>query len=630
MRYFRGSSTSLGVSLYGIPQNMHPNDALLGTSLFSDYILRVCHLSGVVLTHDYFAAVEPSHRSTASDDVRQSGKVEVQQYSVEDDVRKYSHSIAAAISYLGQGLPSPNPGDRGFLHIDFEGTLRAPTAPVYTYTDVSVVDFLVRAIDQRSGALQRIYAVIAPSGNVFPSPLHVSNWYSWAGNIVDLVKLNTQAYRDSHGVYLPATIGGPKMQRFLDWGPAYFHAIESISGKFSHDSVVLEWIEWYSNVFGQVRKCTVKCTLRAVQRPSSFWEGNVYLPRCFDLSYSFHCESQWYAWTGVGPVYGTLTPTTSYVSDVADIISVPNFPLNTPGGALSDPPDISSLFEEAQKCLERARVGCGSSTVELLRELREVSANWIEFAGEFSEVFELLPLDILRQYAGYFNNSGKGFLHGLRAVLKAISSAYIALSFSISPLVSTGEDLSATALALSERLSTFEPRRIRSGRVNITPSPSLFEGLLIFPEKMTVVSACNIGVPFSGDIPGTLQLDSTGALPLPSRFWDLAPWSWAIDYFTRFQDRIESVEAIILLSLWRADGFTHSVSFTISDQSVIDWLQAHGYEVEPSTLPDFRCYMREVSALIPFLCLREEYHLADTDVRPNWLILAALALSFAL
>lgn len=581
-------------------------------------------------TSEYLPTVAAAHQSSPEDEVTVQGFTEKQSYSVISDIAKFSHPVAATISYLSTGFPNTNAGDNGFLHLNTDATLRKITDPVYTHTPSTLVQLSVRPFNQRSGALLYLYSVFDLFGNALASPLHVDYWYSYLGEVMDVVTRNNTEYINANGSFLPATIGAPKMVQFADWGPFFFHALEMIEGSGTVNAVRLHWIEWYSNFYGQYRKCEVFANFRLIPHPSKP-HGNPYLRDCFDVSYSYHCESQWYQNTGIGPVHGTLTPTSSFVSDV-DGVFEPGFcfPLRMAGGGFSTPPDISRLYRDGQLGLERLRVGCATSTVRLLETLRDVATNWVEFAGEASEIFSLIPLDIWEKYAGYFDNGGTGFLDGLADLLKALSSAYVEGQFSIAPLGRTGEDVPATIEALLGKLPEFNPRRIRSGRVKIKPAPEIFDGLFFTVSTVEVVSSCNIGIPFTGEIPVAASLDNIGVLPLPSRFWDLAPWSWCIDYFTHFQARLESVETILLLSIWRADGFTHSVHFKVPADQVAATLRDSGIDIDLSTPGHLDCYMREISALIPFLSLRETYHLADSDMKPNWLILLALLLSFAI
>jgi hypothetical protein len=93
---------------------------------------------------------------------------------------------------------------------------------------------------------------------------------------------------------------------------------------------------------------------------------------------------------------------------------------------------------------------------------------------------------------------------------------------------------------------------------------------------------------------------------------------------------LEAVEAIFLLSLWRASGFGHSVTLTMEEEDFIRILRSFGLEPVDGKSIAFTGYMREVSALIPFLALREDYSLADSERNISWTIILAILLTFAL
>jgi hypothetical protein len=653
MKFLHRPNTTVGVVLSDLPL-VAASDPVLTSSYLAPF-LRTCYIPRTVDAQALCPVIVDPYRSDGPEYTEVLGLTAKQVYDPRTDVAKYSHPVAAAISYLGEGYPSPHPGDNGFLHIGSESRVRRRTPTLHNTMTGSFGDLPYSGLQSGSAFYVPFYSQIMPNGTVLAYPIHTYNVFAGGGSLPKNLRSWDQSIVERF--HLPFTVGGPKVCNLQYLGGLVAAFLESISMVASGDSIRIEWVEWFVNYLqGRARRLVVSLEINLLPIKGVF-DYDTYSWQGLEIYYHGHSTSQWYTVLapGFGSEYSTLTPDVQYSSTFSHHSGVnvtKALPLNLIGGS-TQVVDLSRMYSDAATALERMRVGSATSCGRIADRLRLLSADWVEFAGEFDDFMGVIDPEAYRSISGYFAEPrghptvswwnliksegslssrlsvGMSKLDVLRNAIKGISALYVAGRFSITPAVQNVSDIHALGKTLRRKLDLFKPRRIRSGPVVLSPSEQLFDGLLVRPNQVTINSACSIGDPYTGEVPSVLLSDSLGVFPKPSRWWNLAPWSWAIDMFTHFQGRIEAVETIFFLSLWRARGFTHSVKFSIEGERFNEILSAYNLEAVDSDA-SFECYMREISALIPFTALREEYHLADVDASPDWTILLAVLLTFVL
>jgi len=637
MRFLTGNSVRIGVGLENLP-SIASQDSNFPASMFFDYISRMFMPDQMPLAEYCPVVPAPLRRGSL---VKIPGRLRKQVYDSRKDIDNYSHPIAAAISYLGEGFPSPPMGMNGVLHVDLDGVVLPLSAPLYTSSTGLWYDLDTTTLGTGRNYIQAVYALVDSAGNSLPPYWWVHNRYIGGGNLFDNLRSAKESFATSRGQKFLGYDDAPRVLEIMNWGPDYRHGLSALAFETaSPDHIVIRWTEWFANIYNgstATRRLDCILTIHLVDVPPQYdyptWQWS---PK--RLSYSMTGNSQWFTRDSSPGFTDSLVPGVAFVTSHSGSLENQCFPTHVVG-YMDSIPDLRLVLDDVEQCLFRSRVGVATSTASLLDTIRGLTANWVEFAGEFGEVFELLPSVLsliddlsLKTSAGSVFVALEKDLPTLRKTLKALASGHLLVQFGLKPVAQSARDLEAAAQRASDLIESISDKlkiRVRSKKKLLVPSAELYAGLVFHPKRIEVHSSCEIDSPYSGHVPTLLSLDTFGVLPTPSRLLDLAPWSWAVEYFVKYQSRIEAVECIILLSIWRASGFCHSVTFQTPRDETLAMLKLFG-ATHSGADSGFTGYMREVSALIPFLALRESYALADTATTPNFGILIAILLSFAL
>jgi hypothetical protein len=116
-----------------------------------------------------------------------------------------------------------------------------------------------------------------------------------------------------------------------------------------------------------------------------------------------------------------------------------------------------------------------------------------------------------------------------------------------------------------------------------------------------------------------LALDSNGLLPLPSRLWDLIPFSFVADWFTGMSDRLRSAEIYAFSNFFTFDYLIHSYWVMQDNSASFPLLTA----VTPVTSSWYR---RELSRIIP-RPQDSPFNFDSQPVRVNYLTAGSLIVS---
>lgn len=104
-----------------------------------------------------------------------------------------------------------------------------------------------------------------------------------------------------------------------------------------------------------------------------------------------------------------------------------------------------------------------------------------------------------------------------------------------------------------------------------------------------------------------LALDQSGLLPSMARVWDLVPFSFVIDWFTKLSDRFDDVDRMLERAFLDVDYYVHSFTYTLQ----LDDEFIYPYRSLSGNPPQLRVYIREKS--------RHSHYCGNTgrfDLRP--------------
>lgn len=129
-----------------------------------------------------------------------------------------------------------------------------------------------------------------------------------------------------------------------------------------------------------------------------------------------------------------------------------------------------------------------------------------------------------------------------------------------------------------------------------------------FPDELTFPAHVSLNVHTKVVVPGALSpfarqvlgIDALGLSPSLSNFWDLVPYSFAVDWIANIGRRLDAFEAMTLLAFVGPRVFVHSFLLRMPlDDSVLDFLGLSGFTAAPNEPGEIRLFVREVSRYLP-------------------------------
>lgn len=124
-----------------------------------------------------------------------------------------------------------------------------------------------------------------------------------------------------------------------------------------------------------------------------------------------------------------------------------------------------------------------------------------------------------------------------------------------------------------------------------------------------------------------MGVHSMGLLPVPSRAWDLVPFSFVADWFINIGQRMADLENATILSLLNIESFTHS--YLIRSPITEGELAMEGLKpyqvggIDRDDYPTLHFFKREVSKYLP-LPTESKYDFRLPSRPPNWMTAGSL------
>lgn len=637
MRIISGPSLDVGIRMSGLPYySIVAGDPNSGASWLLYALLPHVRVTVPTTLARYKSSVLPESLRDAYV-TEYTEPLQYREYNLADDVRKYSHSIAAALTYINGHSPTVTSGDNSVMHVQSSAVVMDDSVPLYGYDPRTLCGAPVLAMrevipiwypfhayfyDIFEGQHVRTTPVIAGFG-----PLGAVDLYDYFLSLQEAVKTAPDFLYLVTEQHL-----APRISIFLDWGPFYQHGVHKVAVSGASDHFHVTWTEWYVNGYGQYRQLDVSASFRVDDRLGANDFGSS--PHAFDVLAEFATTATWYQrYAEPQPVMGHLKITDGpHGGRTWFRVEGLNYPLSRPSSGvprLDVFNRVAPLFADTRKALEKGRTGIGYAVERLDKQLGDKFSNWIEFCAELDEVFALLPAEASEAgWSHFLTYLPSGRWHYLKTFLEVLASGYLATIFGLTPLLELAREVGPRAADLRSKLGTLLAARVRSGKVRIRPDPSFFSEMDMDYQNVYVVSACDISPNLALSRPHVV-LDRIGVFPRPSRAWDLLQFSWLIGMFVNVQQRLKAVEMIVVLYWWGANNFTHSVTLESTPQSMTEFLKSRGLRTSGGR-GFMKGYMRETSNLVPMLSLRTDFWAADSGSNPNWLVILSFLLLLCL
>jgi len=648
LKFGTGTIIDIGIELYDLNLDGYPDE---GISTYS-WLLGLLHYVWLPIhgwsAYDYFGFPGQHH----SEPVTFKGFAPVNSaYDQQQDYHRYSFPLGEAIrlASASKGYDGSHANEHDVHHFTASGSLRPKGAGLFTFTNVSVFGADRPQAVQRHGAGNLYWYGLANSS--YPTSfgttmslqdyahpmLHsLPQFVAWARKALSVAKENGYTVQ-STGPSGPKAFGGG--------GGSIYSYISEIDLNQTDMGFTLDVTEFYVNTLSGVlyrMPQTIVFNVRRNSIPSVFnpignWDR-------FDATFTFNRKIERYYFDALGS--SDIPFHSRYVDDGDNVTSFTKqlpgvwaFPLTKvftvspdfgneilgtgPGGSLT----LRGFYEEARVAARWMRPSVNTVLGDIVSDLRAVASNWIEFLNEADELLELFPKDQLLSAIWASDADYAAIPNRLRAIARACAGGYLLYSFGWRPLFGAPQDAESTLYAVADRYEGLLQSTVfrKAKTFTLNADDSLPDGIM--PNRLTTRSKVTVGgftSQFSSDI---LLADSVGFLPTSSRLWDLVPGSWLFDYFSKFGNRIDTVDSFVLMCLMDSRSFVHS--YTLEFDIVDEYLNQFELETANEAVV-FKLYVREASAYVPFLFDVPTSDMFITTGRPQWGIILALMVSLIL
>lgn len=262
-----------------------------------------------------------------------------------------------------------------------------------------------------------------------------------------------------------------------------------------------------------------------------------------------------------------------------------------PRGSLID--TFSAMVLADMRSLRPSAARSFSDAVSNFEEV--ISTNMLETLSEMSSIFEVLP-DI-KKIPQFMLLLKKGkFIAAFDVLLDFATGTNLQYQFGTAPNVQTAREIIDRAPRIKERLLSLSSPRTAYGNFYYE-FPKGTYGY----EYSTLVTRTKVRISGSESaLAKAIQASAAlGVQPNLENFWEVIPYSFAIDWFVNLGDRFANIDAQLKAFVYEIEYCVHSYTVT----NVIDEenLKRYGLESEESDFPALRFYRREVSHLPPSL-----------------------------
>jgi hypothetical protein len=249
--------------------------------------------------------------------------------------------------------------------------------------------------------------------------------------------------------------------------------------------------------------------------------------------------------------------------------------------------------------------------VDAIENLRiTYSDNLIETLYDMISLYSLIPLNGTR---GLIELLSDVIFHPKKVIklLRVISDEYLRAIFGYLPLKDQLDDILAKYEQVGKQFYTL------AGTGYTVYGSRVFQ--LDSKTALTTSSKVRVRIEPNSVLNMMLALDSNGLLPLPSRLWDLIPFSFVADWFTGMSDRLRSAEIYAFSNFFTFDYLIHSYWVMQDNSASFPLLTA----VTPVTSSWYR---RELSRIIP-RPQDSPFNFDSQPVRVNYLTAGSLIVS---
>lgn len=616
-----GYSLEVGTSLHGV--NLTPDDTVGYVPCGLGPIIQLSWLSSVSDSQTFFGSVTPRMPNLEIEGLPPMSVA----YDHLSDYARYSFPLGELMrqSSRSGGKSAAFDQENQVHHLTISGTVRPHGSGVYSFSDRPFLSGSrwETTPDHRNEftGQTKVYGITS----AFPfdgDPVWCDNVYAHA-DLSDTLQALHNMWRSSTRVHFFDNPLWPQVIP-LPYQPFNWRGFSDFvkTGPWS-----ATWTEYYLDIYGYVARTHYEFSVGTYSLPVDAIPDSSG-KALFGVSVTSYASSFTGHLGGLGgPLPGTSETSEYDLEDHKTFDSQRTFMLSRPTDIdLSRHPLFTGelLKKYGEECGSASRLLRPSANLvlaDLLSEIEQQSANWIEFFAEFDEIFELFPKEQLLLVLKAVQ--GGSLSTRLRNISKAVAGGYLAYSFSWRPLLGAPDEAS---LALSNTADKWDslknPARFRVSRRFEFDAP-LGDSFTRSPTSLTTRLGVTVGGFDDRLTRDALRLDAAGVFPRPSRFWATTKASFLVDFFHNVSGRMEVIEAYVLMHL--LDPRDIVASYTSEYVLTSGELFELGLEAHDTVTIQY--YVREKSVFVPALFNAATAALFF-EPKPNWTIIFALIVSF--
>lgn len=237
-----------------------------------------------------------------------------------------------------------------------------------------------------------------------------------------------------------------------------------------------------------------------------------------------------------------------------------------------------------------------SSADALNKHLEALSTNHIQTLQKLGAIMDLLPE--LTKLPRILSRISNGDLSALKDLIDYITDAILRYKFSQAPAARAIEEIAGSDVQrYLESLARSTDYTIYGDFTYVFPDDvnPYGRGSLVLVTR----SKIRISQDLSTMVGSLLMANSVGLLPTLSRIWEILPFSFVVDWFTRMNKRLKLVDTQLLYMAFRTHWCVHSYKFLYYPD--ISELLDYGLESAEDQPFHISAYVREKSVWMPRL-----------------------------